>query len=313
MSDIKVSVILTCYNLEKFVRPAIDSLIRQECDFTYELIVIDDASTDKTREIIDSFNTPHLVKIFLDENGGARHAVETAFLQSRGKYICRFDGDDTWPPDFLQRASAVLDQHQDVDMVYGDTSFIDDEGRIQSEKNNISRRDKDIPVLENEFVDILKEYYINAPTIMFRREAFERALPMPAHLNNFIDWYISLKVLEKGKAYYIDDPVAFYRVHPQNMHKQMIANKTGEKVTLFILDEFVRDNPAISTSLKRRILYKNYFVLAEKYFGVQNWKAARKKYFMALQNSFTAWRSLNLWKHLVGTMIPPVYQWLQRK
>jgi hypothetical protein len=214
-------------------------------------------------------------------NMGARYGVEEAFKISKGKYICRFDGDDVWPSNFLSTMSAILDQQPGISMVYSDVAFINDDGIVTSFAGNINRKFKHKPVLENEFIEILKEYYINAPTIMFRREAFASTLPMPSELKNFIDFYMSLKVLKNGKAYYLNQPMAYYRIHNSNGHKQVIRNGTNVEVTEFILRTMILDNPGIKEKAKRRIIGINYFRIANDYFGVRMFNEARKYYLKA--------------------------------
>lgn len=306
-----ISIIVNSYNFSAYIIDAINSLLAQDYEGDYEVIVVDDASTDNTKEILSSLKHPKLHCVFLETNGGGRKATELAFAQCKGKYICRFDGDDKWPPFFLTKAATILDTHHEIDMVYGDCSFINSDGQLISFNNNINRRDKHNPVLENEFIDILKHYYINAPTIMFRRTAFEKAVPMPVQLSNFADWFISLKVLQFGKAWYIHEPIAFYRIHTTNMHRQMVANKMGESVTRFIMQEFVCNNKNISTAIQKEIIALNYFTLGEKYFGLAMWQDAARLYQQTMQTNFKFLVKKNVLKHYVGALFPKLYHALK--
>ncbi len=306
-----ISVILNSYNLSAYIQDAVQSLLTQDYTGAFEIIVVDDASTDNTKEILSAIKHPNLTVIYLKENSGARHATELAFAKSKGQYVCRFDADDKWPSFFLSKAVAILNQHPEVDMVYGDCSFLDALGNITSVSNNIDRTAKHKPILEEEFVHILRNYYINAPTVMFRRTAFEKVLPMPVHLTNFIDLYISLSVLQKGKAWYIHQPIAYYRIHNTNMHRQQVSNKMGETVTKFIMQTFVQDNTKLPSKFKKELMAHNYFVLGEKYFGVGLWNDAKRLYRESLVASYTSWRNITLWKHLLGARFPQLYHKLQ--
>ena len=142
---------------------------------------------------------------------------------------------------------------------------------------------------------------------MFRRAAFNKAIPLPLVLTNFIDWYISLKILQSGKAYYINRPIAFYRIHESNMHRQQIGSRLGEFTTNFIMDYFVVKNVSISNKNRNHILAINYFVLAEKYFGIKLFGDAKRLY---LQAKALHWRyifNLTFLKHLFGVFFPKYY------
>ena len=302
-----ISIILNSFNLSRYIGEAIQSLLEQDYQKDYEIIIVDDASTDDSRIIIESFNDPRLKKIYLQENKGARNAVELAFAKASGEYICRFDADDIWPVNFLTITSEVLDTNKDIDMVYGDYWPINSNGEITSPNSFSVRPFNNEPVLANEFLAILRKYYINAPTIMFRRAAFNKAIPLPLVLTNFIDWYISLKILQSGKAYYINRPIAFYRIHESNMHRQQIGSRLGEFTTNFIMDYFVVRNVSISNKNRNHILAINYFVLAEKYFGIKLFGDAKRLY---LQAKALHWRyifNLTFLKHLFGVFFPKYY------
>lgn len=302
----KISIIVTCYNLERYIKECLLSLLNQDCSFEYEVLAIDDCSTDGSLAVIESIQSPRLKIIRNRVNKGAAVSVTEALEKCTGEYLCRFDGDDRWPSDFLSKTAAVLDAHPEVDMVYGDAAFIDAEGRVTSSSNNINRREPDNPVLENEFVDILNEYYINAPTIMFRKAAFKKAFPLPGYLvekRNFIDWHISLIVLHFGKAYYIHEPIAFYRLHPKNNHVAIIYDLNAEHVTRYVLNYFVPSSERISYWRKRKIFADNYFILAERYFGVQMYADAKRTYKMIAKFYPPYIFNTEFLKHLMGSYL----------
>lgn len=302
----KVSIIVTCYNLEAYIAECVQSLLDQQCNFDYELLLIDDCSQDSSLEVIKKFHSPKIKLIENKVNKGAAISVTEALAKSSGEYLCRFDGDDKWPPDFLQTTVDVLDKHADVDMVYGDVAFIDSNSAVSSAANNINRRDKQQPVLENEFADILRLYYINAPTIMFRKDAFAKAFPLPQFLiksRNFIDWFISLTVLHSGKAYFINKPIAYYRLHATNNHRAIVLNRLGEEVTEFVLNYFVPASEAIMPLAKKQIFADNYFVVGEQYFGRGMYEDAKRMYKKIIQCNPLYLTNVTFVKHWLGCLV----------
>ncbi|MDQ3846299.1 MAG: glycosyltransferase family 2 protein, partial [Bacteroidota bacterium] len=92
MSDIKLSVIMPAYNAEKYISEAITSVLEQSFA-AFELIIINDGSTDKTKQIIKSFNDERIVLIN-QENQGLAATLNKGLAQAKAEYVVRFDADD---------------------------------------------------------------------------------------------------------------------------------------------------------------------------------------------------------------------------
>jgi len=263
---IKVSIIITCYNLENYVGHAIASLLNQVCNFRFEIIVIDDASTDRSKEVIAAINDPRLKFISLDKNVGAAEAINICFSKAAGEYICRFDADDKWYPYYLQKTADVLDKNPDVVLVHSDVTFIDEHDNITSAKNNI-KRPLTLKTADNEFEHILLRYYINAPAIMARKSQWDAVMPWPERFRQGLgDWFLTLCMLEKNKSYFIDEPLAYYRIHTSNMHRAMIRNKTAEINTQWILDFFQNRKNGLSKAKWNMIRFEQNKQLGFAYF-----------------------------------------------
>ena len=120
MSDVSVSIIITCYNLGKYVSRAISSCVNQTIDERdYEIIVVDDCSTDNSWEIIQGFGS--IIKSFRHEqNKGVAAASNTGIEASSGRYVVRVDADDFINKNFIQTMKEVLDYNEDIGFVYCD-------------------------------------------------------------------------------------------------------------------------------------------------------------------------------------------------
>lgn len=97
----EISVLLNNYNYGRFLGEAIASVLAQEYQ-DFELIIVDDGSTDNSEEIIDSFSDERIRKI-RKANGGQLSAFNRGFAESRGKILCFLDSDDVYPPGYLPR------------------------------------------------------------------------------------------------------------------------------------------------------------------------------------------------------------------
>jgi glycosyltransferase involved in cell wall biosynthesis len=264
---VKVSIIITCYNLQQYIEEAIVSLLQQKCDFSFEIIVIDDASTDQSREVISRIGDPRIQFVPLPQNVGAAQAINIGFSRASGEYVCRFDGDDKWYPDYLQQAAGILDAFPDVVLVHTDVSFIDGAGKMLSNANNINRP-ANLQPADYEFVHILKQYYMNAPAIMARRTVWDAVLPWPERFRTGLgDWFLALSMVEGKKSYFINRPLAYYRIHTSNMHRAMIRDKSGEANTAWILDYFKNRHNGVTPGMWQSIYFEHYKRLGYAYFG----------------------------------------------
>lgn len=299
----KVSIIITCYNLQHFIKDAVESLLRQQCDFDFEIILIDDASTDQSREVISAIQDPRLKTIFLEKNVGAAAAINIAFEKCTGEYLCRFDGDDKWYPTYLQKAARILDNHPEVVLVHTDVSFINEHHQVTSEKNNINRP-QHLQQIDNEFKSILHTYYINAPAIMARKSAWDKVMPWGEQFRAGLgDWFITLQMLEKNLSCFISEPLAYYRIHSTNMHRSMIKNGIAEKNTLWILDYFRRRDNGVQPAEWRNIYFNQNRNLGFAYFAHDMSADARRCLGRALQYKPSALADMQFFRIWVASFI----------
>ncbi|MEI8647849.1 glycosyltransferase [Paraglaciecola sp. Hal342] len=124
----KLSVLVPAYNLQSFIAECLLSVLEQETDFDFEVIVCDDASTDKTPALIATLETlfPNkLNAIYKPENQGLAANMRTLLAAAKGEYIAYIDGDDIALPSKLQRQVDYLDTHNDCHMVYHESDMFD--------------------------------------------------------------------------------------------------------------------------------------------------------------------------------------------
>ena len=127
MSISLLSVCLSTYNHVKYIREAIDGVLMQKVNFSWELIIADDFSTDGTREIVLSYKEkyPEFIKLVLQEkNVGALRNWFDLLNVPASKYIAYFEGDDYWTDSYkLQRQVDFLEKNEDYGLVWTDVDF----------------------------------------------------------------------------------------------------------------------------------------------------------------------------------------------
>lgn len=115
----KVSVIMSVYNSEDYVRAAVESVLNQDYR-DFELLIVDDGSTDSSVRILKRYRDERIILIENPVNLGFANSLNKAVRQARGTYIARMDSDDIALPNYLQDTVAYLDGHPDTGVVYGD-------------------------------------------------------------------------------------------------------------------------------------------------------------------------------------------------
>ena len=112
----RLSVIMSVFNAGPYLRPAIDSVLAQTFR-DFELVVVDDASTDNGRDIIDSYTDPRLARLYNPVNLGLSRSLNRAMAASRGELLARMDGDDISFPHRFAAQVDFLDRHPEVGVV----------------------------------------------------------------------------------------------------------------------------------------------------------------------------------------------------
>ena len=125
----KISVYIPTYNYGRFLDTAIQSVLKQTLD-DWELIVIDDGSTDDTPEILTTYRTHPKIRILRQENRGLNVTNNVALRIARGEYLLRLDADDFLDENILLVLSHVLDTKPEVGLVYPDYYRVDEQGEI---------------------------------------------------------------------------------------------------------------------------------------------------------------------------------------
>ena len=125
-----VTVYVVNHNYGRFVERAVDSVLQQTMQ-NFELIIIDDGSTDGSREIIERYSAHEKIQTIFQHNKGLNVTNNIAMRTATGKYIVRLDADDYFDNNALQVLSSVLDKHSEVDLVFPDYFEVDADGNVQ--------------------------------------------------------------------------------------------------------------------------------------------------------------------------------------
>ncbi|MCO5167994.1 MAG: glycosyltransferase [Planctomycetes bacterium] len=296
-----MSVFVQAYRTERWIGECIESVLSLRGGFPLEVIVIDDASPDGTARVVESFRDPRLRLVRHVRTAGATATASEGYERCAGEFVARIDSDDRYRPEFLQYAVPLLLSNARVGLVYGDIATIDPQGVVTSSKGNVRRGGR--PPVGDELLPLLLDNFIPAPTTLLRRAAIAPFLPLPPQLR-FIDWYLSTAALESHDSAYVDAVLADYRLHPSNMHRTMVLDRSGEATSLFVLDQLFARSPrqAEKRRWRRRVYAATYLHYAECYFGAGMVEDARRCYLAALRRDPTL-LSVGIARHIGGVLI----------
>lgn len=205
----KVSVCVITYNQERYIRKCLQSLVEQQTNFDFEVIVGDDCSTDGTRAVVVEFaqTYPGLVRAILHEKntGGSKNNLDV-HAAALGEYVAHVDGDDYALPGKLQAQADVLDAQPGCNAVWHRVDYFDDFGDFCSGRTADLSSFKDGRVL---FADAIRLGFIGVhSSLMYRRSARENVDPS----RQILDIYITWDLVSKGFGHIIDDVLGCYRV-----------------------------------------------------------------------------------------------------
>lgn len=215
----RISVALCTYNGARFLRDQLDSIVTQRLPPT-ELIACDDASTDGTGAILESFaaSAPVPVRITRNERTiGVTPNFAQAIQLCSGDLIALADQDDIWLPDKLQYLTGTLASREDAAFAFSDARLIDQNGRDLGGKSLLARRFTLHSIRrafekQRELDLMLKRDFIYGTTLMFRAEHRDLILPIPTSWSHDT-WIANILTLLRRRGVPVLEPLVRYRQH----------------------------------------------------------------------------------------------------
>lgn len=209
-----VSIAMATYNGEKFIVEQIESILAQSYE-NFELIIVDDCSTDKTVEILNKYKKFKKIKIFHNkERLGIIKNFEKAISLCEGKYIAFSDQDDIW---LNSKLEVLVENINDSLLICSDSKLIGENNQIIS--NSFFRSIKlKIPATEKLYYKVIYESFILGCTMLFDREILNKVIPIPINSNSH-DWWITVNSAATGRVKVLDEALLLKRVHPKNIYK----------------------------------------------------------------------------------------------
>ncbi len=211
-----VSVALCTYNGEAFLQKQLDSILTQTYA-PFEVIIVDDNSTDSTREILISYQERYpFIKVYLNEaNVGFNQNFEKAISLASGEYICLSDQDDVWYPDKIK---TLLENIGENWLIFSNSEIINlDE--TPTGKNLLNHFK-----FSDDYKSILFENFVTGHTCLMNRDLKKYIFPLP--LKGYYDWWLGFIALYHHKLVYLDQVLTKYRVHEGSVIQKAFLSKS---------------------------------------------------------------------------------------
>ena len=287
-----ISIITPTYNHEKFIEKCIKSVIGQEYT-NWELIIINDGSTDKTEEIVLRHNDKRIIYLKQENLGiwNLKNTYNKALQVSNGELIAVLEGDDLWPPDKLKIQANVF-KNPNIVLSWGKARVIDEKGNLFGKIPPI----KNIESLNTKtegfnLKKLLFDNFIPACTVICRKSALDAigGFKQPEH-TPYVDYPTWLWLSLEGQFFAIDNVLGYWRKHKNQISTKKIMDMV--KAENYVI-EFAKNLPdkkkkALNIDLDEIILNNKqrlaaaYCYLGRKDLFSKKWSESKDKFKLSL-------------------------------
>lgn len=301
----KVSVIIPNYNHAAYLHQRIDSVLKQTLQ-PFEIIILDDCSTDNSVEIIQSYVSIHPTIQFMknDINSGSTFAQwNKGVALASGNLVWIAESDDTAENNFLETLVSIFDNNEKVVLAYCQSKRIDAKGEIKGNWKNYTD-DLDDELFKNDFIlnglDYIESFLIhrntipNASAVVFKKSAYAQTGGANKSLKNVGDWLIWIQILTEGKIAYSSQLLNNFRYHSESVIAKSIKNEDktvfkdwyGYDMRCRLIQYLNLKN--FKLSKKTQLINKKYLSIDRANFGLYNLQNGNflKGWKLILQASF---------------------------
>ena len=208
MSSPSLSVVMPTYNAAEYIERSLESILRQSFK-DYELIIIDDGSTDGTIELIEKQEDDRIYLIQREEESGITSALNRGIDEARGQYVARHDADDWSSPDRFDKQITYLETHPNVALLGTGAYLVDEDGKQIAKRRVLSNPEVADLIDHNEFIH---------GSVMMRREPL---VDLGGYDERFLtaeDYDLWLRLADQYSVANIDEPLYHFRQHDESIY-----------------------------------------------------------------------------------------------
>jgi glycosyltransferase involved in cell wall biosynthesis len=309
----KVTVLMPAYNAGKYIAEAIRSVLEQGFS-DFELLIVDDGSSDDTRQVIGSFSDARL-RLLEQENRGISAALNAGLLAARGYYIARFDADDICLPQRLARQVGFLDANPSYVLTGSEAEYI-----LENGEHLFNFR-----CSAYSHAEIRKRLYHSCPfihsSVMYRKKEVLEAGGYSVHAHNFEDYLLWVTLIHAGKFHNLPEMLIKVRFNPSSV---TIDEKWRGRRFRRLKQEIIQrgaitdaEGAVLLTIIRnqetRRIKEGSYHALCGKKFLADNYQPAKARWHVLRAIHIHPFRLDNFAMLAVSFLPPKWIKWLHRR
>ena len=238
MSFPKISVLIPSYNHENYIKEAIESVLNQTFQ-DFELIIIDDGSTDKTVDKIKEFDDERIQLYVFEKNQGAPNAINNCIKRAKGEYIAYISSDDVWELDKLEKQVNFMEKNPSIDVLFTKVSFIGENSEILDENSsNVELYNfyKDIFDKNNRSrEEWLKRFFLKGncichPSILIKKEIYDIVGLYDERLANLPDFDMWVRICFNHDIYILDEKLVRFRIRDNDANISSPTPETHKRI-----------------------------------------------------------------------------------
>lgn len=267
---VQLSIIIPCYNYARYLTAAVDSVLKQDYP-DYELILIDDGSSDESWQIMQAYASkdPH-VRIHKNEtNLGIFKSNDLGSKLAQGKYLHFFSADDLYHPKCLSKVMQLFHENPYLGLVCTDIGYFHDNSQTLTEKKLLDACRKPRVFSKNEIIPLFQttRFWIPGLTCIVNREILKKYGHLDPHLENISDWFCFHKIALFEGVGYIPETLISMRLHDATYTSRVKRDKKRRRATYRYLLKHLSESKEVSDKFKKSGLLA--FIFKELYWKLR--------------------------------------------
>lgn len=281
----RISIVIPVYNRENYISDCLQSVFDQTF-YDWDIWVVDDGSTDRTLEVVHSFDCGklHLMEV---EHGGQARARNKAIAQIESEFVAFLDSDDLWLPKKLEKQLLLFEERTEIGLICSDNYRFDSNG-----SHKLTTFQFKPPCRGNVFKELcLGPNFIVTSTVITRRECFDKVGMFDPLLITSEDYHMWLRIAAQYEIDYLSDVLVGYRFHDdQSIKEDPTSNDFRDAKSLISVEELYPElTGSFTRKLHKKIAEKAY-VAGRNMMVNHEWKKAYEAFNLSLKNSWN-WRA----------------------
>ena len=278
----QITIITTSYNYSEYISQTIESVLAQTFS-DWELIIVDDASSDNSVEVIKKYCDDKRIKLIChDKNKGLRASIKTALKYAKGEWVAFVESDDTITSDAFEKRLKTK-----ADIVFNGVNLIGDNNWINEVQKQVNKTEKELSKI-NFPTNIFKKFDTKNPvltlsSVMIKRELLTEEL-FDTKTDALFDWWLYINLAYKNDFDYIPEKLTNWRIHDNSYIKKPKRNK-HQMVNVMAYYNVFKNNPSldlfftvISSTIKMGLVRLKIYIIVfirflKSLFGIKKRKS----------------------------------------